>query len=259
MLGRCPPGLTGELHQVRLMHAMPARGIDTDRPDMVQTLDEAEHRGRLCRRGHLAQPDEPALPGLRPALCQRIELAPSLGGQADGQPPLYLPPRPKAEINAKPFEAPRCRDDDSPAAACLHDQLGQMEEAIVFEGLRMKGVGEFGRGIFPEGAEAKPVLQFGSMSSAILLRGEVVTDGFRPHVDLFGDKRDQGCRRPLIGPQRPPWMAEVAQHQRVAETAVIASAAPNHRKIRLGQRVIANQLTWLRGRIEQRGDLGLAQ
>ena len=83
---------------------------------------------------------------------------------------LDLPPRPKAEINAKPFEAPRCRDDDSPAAACLHDQLGQMEEAIVFEGLRMKGVGEFGRGVFPEGAEAKPVLQFGSMSSAILLR-----------------------------------------------------------------------------------------
>ncbi len=78
MLGRCPPGLTGELRQARLMHTMPARGIDTDRPDMVQALDEAEHRGRLCRQGHLAQPDEPALPGLRTALCQRIELAPLL-------------------------------------------------------------------------------------------------------------------------------------------------------------------------------------
>jgi hypothetical protein len=92
-----------------------------------------------------------------------------------------------------------------PLAAFLHDQLGQMEEAIVLQGLRMKAVGEFCRGVFSEGAEAKPVLQFGSMPTTILLRGEVVTDGFRPHIDLFGDKRDQGRRRPLIGPQRPPW------------------------------------------------------
>ena len=59
--------------------------------------------------------------------------------------------------------------------------------------------------------------------------------------------------------QRPPRMAQVAQHQRVAEAAVIAAAAPNHREIRLGQRVMAHQLTRLRGRIEQRGDLGFGQ
>jgi hypothetical protein len=76
MLCRCPAGLTSELRQARLMHAMPPRGIDTDRPDMVQALDQAEHRGGLCRLGHLAQPDKPALPGLRPALRQGIELAP---------------------------------------------------------------------------------------------------------------------------------------------------------------------------------------
>jgi len=172
---------------------------------------------------------------------------------------LDLPPRSKAKINTEAFKAARRRNDDPPLAAFLHDQFGQMKEAIVLQGLRMKVVGEFRRGALPEGTEPKPVLQFGSMSAAILLRGEVVTDRLRPHIDLFGDKRDQGRRRPLIGPQRPPWMAQVAQHQRVAETAVIASATPNHREIRLGQRVIANQLTRLRGRIEQRGDLGLAQ
>jgi hypothetical protein len=53
MLGRRPPGLTGELREASLMHAMPAGGVDADRPDMVQALDEAEHRGRLCRLGHL--------------------------------------------------------------------------------------------------------------------------------------------------------------------------------------------------------------
>jgi hypothetical protein len=52
---------------------------------------------------------------------------------------------------------------------------------------------------------------------------------------------------------------QVAQRQRVAEAAVIPSAAPYHRKIRLGQRVMAHQLTLFRGWIEQRGDLGLGQ
>ena len=158
MLGRRPPGLTGKLREAGLMHAMPARGIDADRPDMVQALDQAEHRGRLCRLRHLAQPAEPALPGFRPALRQRIQLPPLLGGQAIGQPALDLPPRPKAEINTETFEAPRRRNDDPPPAAFLHDQLGQMEEAIVLEGLRMKGVGEFRRGVFSEGAEPKPLL-----------------------------------------------------------------------------------------------------
>ena len=54
-------------------------------------------------------------------------------------------------------------------------------------------------------------------------------------------------------------MAEVAEHQRVAEATVITAAAPNHREIRLGQRVIADQITPLPGRFEQRGDLGLGQ
>ena len=126
-----------------------------------------------------------------------------------------------------------------------------MEEAIVLECLRMKGIGEFGRGVFSEGAKAEPVLQFGGMPAAILLGGEIVIDGLRTHIDLFGDKRDQRRRRPLIGPQRPPGITQVAQHQRIAEAAVIAAAAPDHREIRLRQRVMANQLTRLRGRIEQ--------
>jgi N-methylhydantoinase A/oxoprolinase/acetone carboxylase beta subunit len=51
-----------------------------------------------------------------------------------------------------------------------------MEEAVVLEGLRMKGVGKFGRGAFSEGAEAKPLWQLGSMPTTILLGGEVVVE-----------------------------------------------------------------------------------
>ncbi len=133
------------------MHAMPVPGIDADRPNMVQALDQAEHRRGLGRLRHLAKPNEPALPAFRPALRQRIQLATLIVGQADGQPPLDLPPRPKAEITTKAFELPRRQNDDPPPAAFLHYQLGQMEKAIVLEGLRIKGVGEFGRGVFPKG------------------------------------------------------------------------------------------------------------
>jgi len=137
----------------------------------------------------LAQPHEPALAGFRSARRQSIELAPLLVGQTEGQPPLDLPTRPKAEINAEAFEALRCRNDDLLPAAFLHDQLGQIEEPIVLKSLWVKSVGEFGRGGFPKWAEPKPVLQFGSMPAASL-RGEIVIDGFRPHINLFGDKRN---------------------------------------------------------------------
>jgi hypothetical protein len=89
------------------MHAMPSPGIDADRPDMVQALDQAEHRGGLRRLRHLAQPDQPALPAFGPALRQRIQLAALLVVQADGQSPFNLPPRPKAQITAEAFKAPR--------------------------------------------------------------------------------------------------------------------------------------------------------
>src|SRR3954453_11575901 len=158
MLSRRPAGLTGKLREAGLMDAMPAPAIETDRADMVQALDQAEHRSGLCRLRHLAQPHEPALAGFRSAQRQRIELAPLLVGQAEGQPPLDLPPRPKAEISAEAFEAPRRRNDDLPPAAFLHDQLGQIKEPIVLKSLWMKSVGEFGCGGFPKWAEPKPVL-----------------------------------------------------------------------------------------------------
>ena len=55
------------------MHSMPARRIKAGCADMVQSLDQTEHRDRLRRFRHLAQPGEPALVGFRPALRQRIQ------------------------------------------------------------------------------------------------------------------------------------------------------------------------------------------
>ena len=79
MLRRGTTRLAGKLGKASLMHAMPTRRLDADCADMVQTLDQAEHRNRLRRFWHLAQPGEPALVGFRPPLRQRIEPLPLFG------------------------------------------------------------------------------------------------------------------------------------------------------------------------------------
>jgi hypothetical protein len=49
-----------------------------------------------------------------------------------------------------------------------------------------------------EGAKVEPVLQFCSMTPAVLARDQVVVDGLWPNIDLFGDEGDQRGRRSLI-------------------------------------------------------------
>jgi hypothetical protein len=71
---------------------------------MVQTLDQAQHRGRLCRFRHLTQPDEPALTAFRTALRQSIEPAPLLGQQPAGQPTFNLSSRLMTQVDAEAFE-----------------------------------------------------------------------------------------------------------------------------------------------------------
>jgi hypothetical protein len=207
----------------------------------------------------LAQPAEPALPAFRPALCQRIQLAALLGGQVVGQSSLDLPPRPKAEVNTNALETPRRRNDDPPPAALLHDQLGQVEEAIPFNGLRMKAIGELRRCVFPEGAEPKPLLAFNGVSLPVPLGREIRLHRRRKSVDLLCHESRQHCRRPLTSSQRTTRIAQIAQHECATEAVMLAPTPMNDREITGGQRIVTDEFTRIRGRIEQRGDLGLGQ
>jgi hypothetical protein len=73
MLHRGAARFADELGKAGLMHSMPARRIKAGCADMVQALDQTEHRDRLRRFRHLAQPGEPALVGFRSTLRQRIQ------------------------------------------------------------------------------------------------------------------------------------------------------------------------------------------
>lgn len=54
-------------------------------------------------------------------------------------------------------------------------------------------------------------------------------------------------------------MAHVAEHERIAETVLIATAAPDHGEVRRGQCAMAHQLALIGWRVEQRGEQGSGQ
>jgi hypothetical protein len=78
-------GFTGELREAGLMNTMAASHIDTDCPDVKQTLDQAQHRERLRCFRHLAQPGEPTLAVLSSVLHQFIQATALVDGQPIGQ------------------------------------------------------------------------------------------------------------------------------------------------------------------------------
>ena len=200
MLHRGAAGFAGELGKACLMHAMPARRIEADRADMVQTLDQAEHRDRLRRFRHLAQPGEPALAGFRPVLRQRIQPTTLVGREPVGQPALDLSPRLIAGLDAEPFERAGRWDDDPALPAFLHHQPGEMSKPVVLDRVRQQPAGQIGGRTRPEGTKPESVLHFGRMALSVPLRGEIVVDRLRKNVDLLCDKREKrpGGRSPAF-------------------------------------------------------------
>jgi hypothetical protein len=136
MLHRGPARFAGELGKAGLMNTMPTRRIKASGPDMVQSLDQTEHRGRLHRLRHLARPGEPALVGFRSALRQHIQPTALLGGEPSGQPALDLATRLITSLDAKPFERAGRRDDDSAPPALLHRKPSEMRKPVVLDRVR---------------------------------------------------------------------------------------------------------------------------
>jgi|GEM_PF-6176904 len=160
------------------MHAMPAGRIDAERANMVQTRDQTEHCGRLCRFRRLAQPDKPALTQFRVALCQGIQPPPLFGRQPAGQQAFDLSSGLVAQLDAEALERPGWWDDNPALPAFFHDQLGQMRQPVILNRVRQQPGGQFAGRALAKGAEPEPVLQFGSVTSAVLLRDETVVNGF---------------------------------------------------------------------------------
>ena len=225
MLRRGATRFAGELGKAHLMDTMPARWIKADCADMVQTLNDAEHRDRLRRFRHLAQPGEPALVGFCPALRQRIQPMTLLGREPISQPALDIATRLIAGLNAEPLErAGRWNDDPTPAAFLNH-QPGEMRKPVVLDRVRQQPAGQLGGRTRPEGPKSETVLQFSRMAPSVPLRGEIVLDRLRKSVNLLCDEQEKRPRRPLARLQRAARIAQIAKHESVAEAIIIATTA----------------------------------
>jgi hypothetical protein len=107
MLYRGAAGFTGKLDQACLVDAVGASGVDADRTDVNQTLDQAQHRKRLRRFRHLAEPRQPGLSALPVVLCERIQPMALSGRQSLRQSALHLSPRLVADADAEAFKYAR--------------------------------------------------------------------------------------------------------------------------------------------------------
>ena len=188
MARRGAAGFTSKLSKTGLMHTMSARRIEADRPDMLQTIDQTEHRHRFRRFRHLAQPGEPALVGFHPALRQRLQPMPLLGGETIGQAALDLATHPIARLNAQPLECAGRWNDNPASPAFLHDKPGEMSEPVVLDRMRQQPAGQIGGRLCPEGTKPETVLQFGRMALSVPLSSEIIPDHPRKSVNLLGDE-----------------------------------------------------------------------
>src|SRR6516162_1652376 len=232
MLHRGTVRFTGELGKAGVMHSMPARRIKADYADMVQALDQTEHRAWLRRFWHLAQPGEPALVGFRPALRQRIQPTTLVGGEPIGQPALDLAARLMAGLDAEPLERAGRWDDDPAPSALLHHQPGEMRKPVGLDRVRQQPAGQIGGRTRPKGPKPETVLKFGRMAPSVPLRGEIVLDRLRKSVNLLCDEQEKRPRRPLARLQRTARIAQIAKHEGVAEAIMIATTAPDRCEVR---------------------------
>ncbi len=147
------PSLAGEPGEARLVHAMAVPRAEPDGADMAEALDQAEHGARCPGLGHLAQPGQPALAGVRPAPRERVQPPTLVGRQPLGQPVVGLVPRPVADLHAQPFDRPWRRDDDPSPPALLQDQSGQVGQPVVLDRVRQQPARQVGGGALAEGTE----------------------------------------------------------------------------------------------------------
>ena len=108
-----------------------------------------------------------------------------------------------------------------------------MGKLIILNCVRQQPTGQLSGRTRAKRAEPKSLLQFRRMTSAVLLGGEIVIDGFRRNISLLGDKRDESSRGLFRSVQRTTGITQVTKHKPIAEAVVIAAAALDHRDVHI--------------------------
>ncbi len=164
-----------------------------------------------------------------------------------------------AQVGTEPFKRLGRGRHDAALPAGLHDQTGQHGELVVLDGLREQRVQQLGEGATAKRAQAEVLLALHGMALPAPLGLDVFAYRTRHSADLLGHELHHGSGRALAGPQCAAGLAQVAEHQRVAEPVVVAAAALGCGQVLGRHGVMAHQLALLNGRVEQLRELGFTQ
>ncbi len=80
------------------------------------------------------------------------------------------------------------------------------------------------------------------MTAPSLVVPQALLERLREDTDLFSDEPDQRDRWTLACPQQPSRMTRGAKHQGEAEAGVVMPLPSDQQDIRLGQRVVPDQV-----------------
>src|SRR5205823_6940927 len=83
---------------------------------------------------------------------------------------------------AEAFEGSRWWDNDPTLPAFLDNEPGQKSQPVTLNRMRQQRAGQLAGRAPAEGAKAEPVLQFCSMTPAVLARDQIVVDGLWPNI-----------------------------------------------------------------------------
>ena len=139
MLDGGAASLASKLGKARLVDQMSTAGLDADRANMLQALDQAEHGAPAWRPPASAATRSASSGWFLPDAASAHRAASLLGGEPIGQPAIHFPPGLVAELRRRAARAPAATGRRSGVAGMSSiSQFGQMGEPIILDGLRQK-------------------------------------------------------------------------------------------------------------------------
>jgi hypothetical protein len=146
---------------------------------------------------------------------------------------MHLPSGSVTQFTAEPFECGRRRNEDPALPTGLHRPCDQMDEPIVLNRLRQQGISQFRCRPPAKRTQPELVLTLYGMALTVPLRREISINGLWQDTDLIGDEFKQRDRWPFAGAQCTARVAQVAEHEGVAETVGLTMGPSDCDEIRL--------------------------
>jgi len=216
-----------------------------DLADCSQPLDVSQNRPGSRRSRRRAKPSQGTVGACFSRFQQPVKLRPALRVQTVGQQREYLSLRPGRRFGAEPFDDRHRRQHDAPVAQFLHYRPCQNQTSGGLQSGRFQPCRQGAIMRRRKLLHSHAWKQFGQMFSAGFVPRCIQFPCGWSNRELSGYEFEYRLVWRLLLAQHPSRILEVAHLHGDAETIVVAAMLPDESQIRFGQRVQANQFTFV--------------